>query len=112
MPVRPAMHTGTQPPLGVTEIAQPLSSAAWIEVVPLQNMFWASLCSARSELAGVYAGAAWFVTAPEDTRRTYRSTQFVRCERKGLTSPWNGYGSPGPTAAEFRSQVINFKRSR
>jgi len=33
IPVRPAMQTGNQPPLGVTETTQPFSSAAWIEVV-------------------------------------------------------------------------------
>ncbi len=38
MPVRPAMHTGIQPPLGVTEIAQPCSSAAWIDVVPARKV--------------------------------------------------------------------------
>src|SRR5689334_24693969 len=36
-PVLPAITAGTQPPLGVTETTQPLSSAASIEVVPAVN---------------------------------------------------------------------------
>jgi hypothetical protein len=50
MPVLPAIQAGSQPPLGVTEIAQPFSSAAWIEVVPARK----SGVQLRASLIGLW----------------------------------------------------------
>src|SRR5687768_5499499 len=43
MPEFPAMHAGTQPPLGVMETTQPSLSAASTVVVPNQSLSWYSV---------------------------------------------------------------------
>src|SRR5882724_7818981 len=76
MPVWPAITAGVQPPLGVTDTAQPFSSAVSTLVVPRRNV--------RSNSASAIGGCAGIFEC-----------QASRYLRYGFFAPWNGYGSPG-----------------
>ena len=82
MPVWPAITAGTQPPEGVTETAQPSSSAASTLVVPRRNV--------RSNSASAVGVAAGILLC-----------QFFRVAVKGFFPPWYGYGSPGRTSGSL-----------
>jgi hypothetical protein len=69
MPVCPAITAGTQPPLGVTETAQPSASAASTLVVPRRKER-----SNSASAVGVVAGM--------------RLCQLRKVAAKGLVPPW------------------------
>src|SRR5215475_14380925 len=93
MPVWPAITAGVQPPLGVTDTAQPLSSAASTLVVPNRNV--------RSNSAMDTGGCAGILLC-----------HASRYERYGFFPPSNGYGSPGRMSGSLRSERTSFARSR
>ena len=72
MPVWPAITAGTQPPLGVTETAQPFSSAASTLVVPRRKV----RSNSGERASGVAAGI--------------RLCHCSRIAVKGLVPRWNG----------------------
>ena len=96
MPVRPAITAGTQPPLGVIETSQPFLSAAWMLVVPRVKASWKA---ASSDGCGVR-------TRDEVSGRGPVVDHCASSDVNGLTPFWNGYGSPGRTAASLRSMLI------
>src|SRR6185295_9834635 len=122
IPVLPAITAGVQPPLGVTDTTQPLSSAASIDVVPDVNWRRNSSSSGLSTAATTAGAAPRALAVPPVVPPVPAPPPAVvapgavvgqrsSSARNGFFSPWYGYGSPGPIATSFLAQLICLNRS-